>query len=263
MNELLIRTVAGALLAAGITIFARLRHALSNSGAIAGAALGTACAAAGWEWAILLVAFFVTGTLLSRIGEERKISNTAGIANKGGARDATQVIANGGVFGALALVSIVAGESTLIVPAVGAIAASTADTWATEVGTLYSRTARSILGLERVPAGTSGGVTTAGTVAGVAGAAFIALASVALALPGDAVSAALAGGIAGSLTDSILGATAQSRRWCAQCGRETERTIHTCGAMTEHRRGFRWLDNDGVNLLGSIGGAAAGALWLL
>jgi len=229
----------------------------------AAVALGTLCAAAGWEWAVLLVAFFVTGTILSRAGEKQKKANTRGIAEKSGARDVWQVGANGGVYGIFALASILTGESLLIIPAVGAIAASTSDTWATEVGTLYSGTARSILGLRRVQAGTSGGITFTGSVAGVAGAVFIALLSTALALPAESVTAALAGGIGGSLIDSTLGATVQSRRWCVPCGRETERTVHTCGVMTEHRGGLKGLDNDGVNLLGSMGGAALGALCLL
>ena len=157
----------------------------------------------------------------------------------------------------------VALMALLIIPAVGAIAASTSDTWATEVGTLYSASARSVLSGRRVQAGTSGGITAVGTMAGVGGASFIAVLSVALALPASSAAAALAGGIGGSLLDSVLGATVQSRKWCAQCGRETERTVHTCGAMTEHRRGLARFDNDGVNLLGSAAGAAIGALWLL
>ena len=263
MSDLLVRTAVGALLAIGITIVAELRHALTRSGVIAATALGTVCAAAGWDWAGLLVAFFLTGTLLSRFGEKRKNANTGGMAEKGGARDASQVIANGGVYGVLALASILTGESLLIVPAIGAIAASTSDTWATEVGTLYSNSARSILTLRPVQAGTSGGITFTGTMAGVAGAVFITILTVALGFPASAAAAALAGGIGGSLIDSILGATLQSRRWCVPCGRETERTIHTCGVMTEHRGGMKWLDNDGVNLLGSVSGAALGALCLL
>jgi uncharacterized protein (TIGR00297 family) len=263
LSDLLVRTAVGALLATGITIFAELRHALTRSGAIAAAALGTVCAAAGWDWAGLLVAFFLTGTLLSRFGEGRKAANTRGIAEKGGARDASQVLANGGVFGVLALASILTGQSLLIIPAIGAIAASTSDTWATEVGTLYSGSAWSILSLRPVQAGTSGGITFKGTMAAVAGAVFIAMLSTALALPVSSGAAALAGGIGGSLIDSVLGATIQSRRWCAPCGRETERTVHTCGGMTEHRRGMKWVDNDGVNLLGSLSGAALGALCLL
>ena len=263
LNDFLVRAAAGAALATGITIAARLRHALTASGAVAGAVLGTLCAAAGWQWGILLVAFFLTGTALSRMGEARKNANTAGAAAKGGARDARQVLANGGVFGFFAVVSVLTGEWLSIIPAIGAIAASTSDTWATEIGTLYSRTARSVVTLRQVEAGTSGGVTGAGTLAAIAGAVFVAFVSIALNLPGMSISAALTGGIGGSMVDSILGATVQSRRWCAPCGRETERNVHTCGAMTEHRRGWKWLDNDGVNLLGSISGAALGALWLL
>ena len=48
---------------------------------------------------------------------------------------------------------------------------------------------------------------------------------------------------------------------CDGCGKETERhPLHTCGAPTRHRRGWRWLNNDWVNFLSSVGGAGAAVL---
>ena len=74
--------------------------------------------------------------------------------------------------------------------------------------------------------------------------------------------AALAGGFTGSMLDSLLGAVFQEKRWCEQCDRGTERAVHTCGAKTIHAGGIRGLNNDLVNFLSSIGGAAVGYLWL-
>ena len=102
-----------------------------------------------------------------------------------------------------------------------------------------------------------------GTVAAFGGALFIAAVALALGLSGAAACAALTGGIGGSLLDSVLGATLQSQRRCPRCGTATERIVHTCGEMTTHERGLRWLDNDGVNAIASLGGAAFGALCLL
>ena len=77
--------------------------------------------------------------------------------------------------------------------------------------------------------------------------------------------AATAGGVGGSLFDSLLGATAQAIYWCDRCGKETERRVHGCGTETRQVRGTRWLGNDVVNFLASVVGAlvAAGIGWQL
>jgi uncharacterized protein (TIGR00297 family) len=74
------------------------------------------------------------------------------------------------------------------------------------------------------------------------------------------VGAALAGGIAGSLMDSLLGATAQAMFWCPRCQTETERRVHRCGASTAFRRGWRWMDNDVVNAASTLAGALVGGV---
>lgn len=69
-------------------------------------------------------------------------------------------------------------------------------------------------------------------------------------------------GLLGSLFDSLLGATVQGIFYCARCETETERELHGCGLQTSHLRGWRWLNNDVVNFLSSLGGAlVAMALW--
>jgi uncharacterized membrane protein len=61
--------------------------------------------------------------------------------------------------------------------------------------------------------------------------------------------------MAGSLFDSLLGATVQAIYWCDRCEKETERKQHRCGAPTRRIRGLPWLGNDGVNFLASVVGA--------
>ena len=74
--------------------------------------------------------------------------------------------------------------------------------------------------------------------------------------------AVLVGGLAGSLADSVLGASLQSRRWCDQCNKWTERRVHTCGFRSRHTKGIRWMTNDVVNLLAAlVGGLVAASLW--
>ncbi len=75
--------------------------------------------------------------------------------------------------------------------------------------------------------------------------------------------AALAG-VAGSLVDSLLGATVQGIYYCESCAKETERQLHRCGNRTRLIRGWPALDNDWVNALGTLAGAlVGGALGLL
>ena len=66
-----------------------------------------------------------------------------------------------------------------------------------------------------------------------------------------------AAGTCGMLGDSLAGATLQARRYCDRCRQWTERRVHPCGYRTTHRRGFKWMTNDEVNVIGSLTGAAA------
>jgi uncharacterized membrane protein len=57
-----------------------------------------------------------------------------------------------------------------------------------------------------------------------------------------------AAGLAGSLFDSLLGATVQAMYYCPTDEKETEKhPLHTCGTETVHIRGWKWLNNDWVN----------------
>jgi uncharacterized protein (TIGR00297 family) len=259
------RYIAGIVIVGAIAAAARRAHSLSWSGTLAAIGIGTISIAAGWSWGTLLIAFFVSSTLLSRIGESRKQTATMDIVAKGGERDAAQVFANGGVFALCALGALLMPSAVPAWRAVGAgaLATSTADTWATEVGTLVGGIPRSIVTLARVPLGTSGGVTPAGTAAALAGSAFIAGITLALDWSGAVAWGAILGGFAGAIVDSLAGATVQARRGCSRCGTFTERLVHTCGATTFAAGGMQWLNNDAVNAVSTVvGGAIAGCVWL-
>jgi uncharacterized protein (TIGR00297 family) len=258
-----VRVLAGFLLSVVIAGVAYQTRSLSRSGAAAAIIVATLCTAAGWSWAWLLIIFFVTSTALSRLGESRKQGTLHDVADKGNARDAWQVAANGGVFAIFAVVSLGTHSTLIYAAAAGALAASTADTWATEIGALSRAMPRSILSMKVVPPGTSGGVTLMGLLASAAGAFFISITAVLLGWPRVVICAALTGGITASVIDSLLGASFQGRRWCEQCGRGTERAVHTCGTKTIHAGGKRWLDNDMVNLVSSASGALVGTICLI
>ena len=117
---------------------------------------------------------------------------------------------------------------------------------------------------------TSGGVSLFGTFASLLGSAVIALLAVEL-IPVDSILNTnyflllTAAGIAGSLFDSFLGATVQAMYFCPKDNKETEKhPIHTCGTQTVQIRGWKWLDNDWVNLgCGAFGVTVAIGMFLL
>lgn len=245
--------------AVAIALAARRAGALSAGGAAAAVVVGTVCMAAGLSWGALLVAYFVASTGLSRFRAAEKERRTSGVVAKGGARDAVQVVANGGLFTLAALGSLLAPSAVWNAAAAGALAAAAADTWATELGTLSRQLPRLVTTGRPVAAGTSGAVTWLGTLGSVAGALFVAGAAALGGWGVVAVTAALAGGLAGSAADTVLGAVAQARRWCPRCDQPTERRTHTCGSPTNVVGSLRWFDNDAVNLASGVVGLAIGA----
>lgn len=254
----------GFILAVVISGLAFWLKALSVSGFLAAVVLGTLVfGLGGLEWAILLVAFFASSSVLSRLFSRRK-AHLQAVFSKGGRRDAGQVWANGGVAGALAVLhALFPGELWLWVAYVGSLAAVNADTWATELGVLNRTPPRLITTLRVVERGTSGGISSTGTLAALGGAGLIALLAWLL-VPGSSwltvVGITLAG-LAGSLVDSILGAACQAIYFCPVCQKETERhPMHTCGNATSPLRGWRWMDNDLVNILCAVSGAVLAGL---
>ncbi len=253
--SILARTLIGLVLASAIAAAALRARMLTRSGAWAAAMVGTVACAAGWEWCATLLAFFLSSSLLSRWRMGTKERLTYSVVAKSGARDAWQVLANGGVFAVAALGMIVQPSQVWTLVGLGALAGATADTWATEIGTAIGGTPRSLLGWQPVPAGTSGAITLAGTAAMCAGALFLGTVAALSGFAQGSVAPVVLGGIGGALVDTWVGATMQERRWCARCALQTERLVHHCGAATEWRGGLARLDNDVVNLTSCIAGA--------
>ena len=67
-------------------------------------------------------------------------------------------------------------------------------------------------------------------------------------------------GVAGMVADSLLGATVQGKYECPECDARFERGNTVCHQPVRLIRGFRWLDNDVVNLAATLCGAAVVAL---
>jgi len=259
---------------AGIAGTAYVKRSLSGSGFLAAVMLGTVMYALGSAiWYGSLIAFFVSSTFWSKWKRHAKEAAESGY-EKSGTRDAGQVLANGGLGLLLCAANWVYPHPLWWYAFLGVMAAVTADTWATEIGGLSRKSPRSIKTGRIVPPGTSGGVSSLGIGASLAGGLFIGIvawmllavsnpsaseATTAALRPASWVGIAGLAGIIGSLTDSWIGATWQQMYRCAACGREIEQARH-CGMPAVPIRGRVGWNNDVVNVAGSLVGGASAVL---
>lgn len=250
---------------------------LTARGAIAAALLGGVALRASLGFGMLLILWFSLASAVSRLGSRVKRERMRGVVEKGNRRDVTQVLANGGVYGLLVALLLIfqhfgatldatQGALAAALGAAGSLAATGADTWATEIGVLVGGTPWSVRTHRRVPAGTSGAVSVAGCVAMFGAAALMAVLAIACKVvpqEGQYFRAVFLGGIAGAIVDTIVGATVQERRWCPSCLTETEQRVHECATPTLAQGGIRAFTNDIVNLLCAVTGALVAALPVL
>ena len=101
--------------------------------------------------------------------------------------------------------------------------------------------------------GTSGGVTLFGTAVSFLGGLLIGVTAALLTGQWTLLLAGGVGGLAGSLFDSLLGATVQQIYYCDVCQKETEKKEH-CGQPTRPLKGWSWVNNDLVNFSASVVG---------
>ncbi len=226
---------------------------LTPDGAVAACLVGAAILGFGGTWwAAALAVFFISGSLLTAVGRRQKTQPE----HRGRGRTAAQVLGTGGVAAAVSVlwgVGMAPQALRAVLPAAfaGALAAAAADTWATELGMLSPHPPRLITTWEPVPAGTSGGVSLAGSLAGLAGAAVVA----AIGAQGNGrvfVAACLAGVLAMFL-DSLLGATVQA------LFQQPDGTVgEEPGVDATLVRGIAWITNPVVNVLATLAGAVVG-----
>jgi uncharacterized protein (TIGR00297 family) len=185
-----------------------------------------------------LLSLFLLTFSATRFGRGKKLR--LGVAEDKRGRNAAQVAANLGVagLGAAAALSHPLPGTCYAVVVTASLAEATADTLASELGEVLGGEPLMLTTLRRVPPGTDGAISLAGTLAGTGGAVLVALvAAFTLKLGvGDAVCAGL-GAVGGLFVDSLLGATAEQRGW---------------------------LNNDAVNFLSTLAAAGiAGVCWAI
>jgi len=139
-----------------VTLFGLLSFrskSLSSSGTITAISLGVLLySLGGWIFVIPILAFFISGSVLSRL-----LQTNEQVLEKAGARDPLQVIANGGAPLLALLFGIFSHNiDWAIIGFLGSVASATSDTWSTEWGMRFGGTPRHILNLSPIEKGLSG-----------------------------------------------------------------------------------------------------------
>ena len=215
----------------------------------------------GWKWTVPFFVFFLISSLFSKI--KKSSTDLKTYLEKSGKRDHWQVLANGGLGGILVILNYFFPTELFYLAFVSSVAAVCADTWSTEIGTLFQTVTINILTLKVVQQGISGGVSFIGTIGGIIGAAVIAASSTFWinAKHLNYLFFIIFAGIIGNLFDSIIGASIQAKYRCNVCSKITERVFH-CHKPALLVNGFRWINNDVVNFATGIIGGLFGFLFI-
>lgn len=235
--------------------------ALDKGGFLASVAVGYAIfLGGGWRWFVVIATFFILGVGFTWYKYEHK-KKLGGAQEKGGARNWPNILANGGLAAVFGACELLFGGGAFAVLYLGAMSAAASDTVATELGLLNRSAPRLIThpGRSVVP-GTSGGVSRLGFGGSLLASFAIGIIAALLgvvpgASPVAVVLISVIGGFAGSVADSLIGATFQRKGVCTVCGAPTESLVH-CGKHTRCDSGLGFVDNNIVNLLATVVGAA-------
>jgi len=239
LNNLLIWTIVSAIAFYG----SYQLKSLNKGGVISAYIMGLIIyGTGGFNWIIPILVFFILSSILS------KLSKTENTIQKGSQRDIMQVMANGGVPTILSVINFYYPIDQLFILYIAAIAAATADTWASEIGSFSNRDPIHVIKLKRVIKGTSGGISAIGTLGSVLGAAIIGITGYLLGLSGLLLIIIIISGTVGSLIDSLIGGSIQATFQCLKCKIITEKRKH-CKIPSKHVSGLYIIDNDMVNFL--------------
>lgn len=225
------RLLAALLLTAALAGVAQRLGAVTAQGAVAGAAASLLLflGAGPGAFAGLTTVFLLTW-ISTRWGHERKLR--LGVAEKREGRSAGQVLANTAVAAVLAAVSpFVAAPAPWLAAAVAALAEAAADTVSSELGQAAGGRTLLLTNFRAVSPGSNGGVSLAGTLAGLLAAGVVAATCAAFGvIPVPRALAAVGAAMLGMFADSLLGATAEARGWLSNNGVNLAGTLVAAGA---------------------------------
>jgi uncharacterized protein (TIGR00297 family) len=200
-----------------IALAAWAAGSIDLAGALSAVFIGTVITGSlGLPFFGIMVAFFVVGSAVTRVGYRRKAA--LGIAQeRGGARGMRHAWANGGVPAFLALMAGLAPpllRDLLVLAYAASVATAAADTCSSEVGKAFGRRTYLITSLRPVAPGTEGAVSLEGTLGGLLGAYLVAGTGTLLGAYGwPAATLVATAGLLGSLAESVIGVAAERRGW--------------------------------------------------
>ena len=205
----------------------------------------------------LLLTFFFSSSYMTKLKKERKKEENKIHERSGSKRDSIQVIVNSLAALIMAILYLIYKEDYYIIAFCSALAATNADTWASEIGILSKHNPISILRLKPVKKGISGGITLLGLFASLLGSFFITfiyflfnLNNLSMTILINSLIILLAGTL-GSIIDSILGDSIQAKYKDNESEEITEKKISN-NKENELIKGYKIINNDMVNLLSSI-----------
>jgi len=205
----------------------------------------------GWSWLTPALAFLLSSSLWTRWPGASRVNDTT--------RSAKQVLANGLAPMMFTILALANPHPALTCAVVGSFAAAAADTWATEWGGKFGGRPLSLRNFKRVVSGQSGAISVVGTVASIIGAVFIAAVSAYVGMIDWSHLIVIgAAGTLGSLLDSIAGAWVQGI-WKTTNSSYSEQPPGDRKLSPE--RGFRWVDNDIVNVIATLSGGLLTLWW--
>ena len=234
-----------------ILIFAIEKKALTSDGIVSAIAVDVILTLMLGNFGFgLLLAFFVGGIATDKIKKKSKKTGQK-VKKKSECRNSIQVLANSLAAVICSVLYFITGNKAFLIAFVASFAEALADTSASGVGAL-SRKAFDPFRMKSCPVGISGGMSVIGTCASAIGAILIALIAFASGVVSiwEASLVAL-GGFLGGVFDSLLGSLLQVKYKCTVCGTIVEKKQH-CGKSTEKHSGLAFVNNDMVNLLGTI-----------
>ncbi|XP_060081521.1 transmembrane protein 19-like [Ylistrum balloti] len=259
-----------------ITRWGLKKRSLDKSGAIAGLLVGFVLTISSLCFFACLLTFFILASRATKYKSATKKRFEEDF-KEGGQRNWIQVLCNGGIAAQFAILYMLDSgcvervvdfkawyNSSLFSMAVlGALACSCGDTFASEIGTVFSiNTApRLITSLRIVPKGTNGGITFIGTLSSALGGTFVGVAYYLTLLMCTSdyqlqkspaqwllIPTGTIAGLLGSTIDSYLGALFQYSGF----DREKKCIVERPGPNVEFISGSEVLDNHSVNLLSAL-----------
>ena len=192
----------------------------------------------GIKFVLPIAIFFILSTLLSKIGPKNLRESKSG-------RNVNQVFANGGVGLVLCIYYHFYQTELIYYMFLASIAAANSDTWATEIGKLSRTRPKDIISGRSLSIGESGGITFIGLLGSISGSLVIATIGYFLDIDTSYLIIVFISGILGSLFDSILGSTLQSR-FILIDGKTIKEKKEP---ESYHYSGFLSVNNNSVNFL--------------